>query len=776
MRVPLRLLKGAAWVFGTVVLLTGVSYFAVPPLARHLLVGKLGEALHRPVSVREVRFNPLKLIVTVAGFTVGEREGGGEFFGFDELVADLEASSILYRAPVLREIRLTGPRVHLVRREDGRTYNFSDLLGGAEKGGGAAPPPAEKPARFALHNIRISAGQIVFEDRPRGARHDIADLAVTIPFVSNFPARVDTFEQPALSAVVNGAPFKLAGQTKPFKETLETAVDLDLQGIDVPRYLAYLPEDLGFTVREGMLGVKLSVAFAAPREGRSLVVRGAARLDKVAVAERTGAPLLALASLEVPAFSVDVFKNRLDIEKIVITAPEATLLRQKTGGLNWAAAFRLPAPQQPEPKPTPWQVTLGELRLTGGSVHWRDEAVPGRFNAELEKVEAGIRAVRYPQDEPAQLEVSFQTGFGESLEHRGSIRFSPLAWEGDVQIAGVRPRAWEPYYRASVPYEIREGVLGAKAHVRLAAAENGTAFGFTGLTARLEGLKVRHRAAPADFLTLAALEVWGADLDLPARRLSLGAVSLRKVNVGLVRESGGAIAPGVPRPVVADAAGAAVAAAPAAGTPGPTVPPAAAKPPAAAEPSWLIEAASVRLDDCAATLVDTTFPDWLTHTVAPLAAEITGLSTKKGSRASFRLTAGINGGGRLAAKGDVGLVPFGARVDVDMKSLALVPWYPYYADQVNFVTSSGELAVKGALAVATGTEGKIGASFRGEAGLTDFVSVDRLNSEEMLKIATLSLGGIAFESSPFSLQVAEALLSEFYVRLIIFADGRFNVQ
>jgi hypothetical protein len=765
-------LLAAGKLIAAVALLGAISYLAVPPLVKRLLVGSLADALRRPVAVREVRFNPVQLSLTVAGLTIGEREGGAEFLSFDELFADLEAVSIFHRAPVLREIRLRGPRVHLVRREDGRTYNFSDLFGNAGKAGSeTAPAQKDAPARFALHNIRVSGGRIVFEDRPRSARHEVADLELTIPFVSNFPARVDTFEQPALSALVNGAPFRLSGQTKPFKETLETVVDVDLQKIDVPRYLAYLPDDLGFTVREATLGTKLSVSFATPAEGRALIVRGSARLDRIALAERSGAPLLSLASLEVPAFTVDVFGRRLDVQRVTLGAPEATLVRRDGGVLNWSAAF-LPAGPKPDAEPMEWKVAVGEVRVAEGVVHWRDEAVPGGFSAELEGVEAGLRSFAFPQQEPALVDLKLRTGFGESLAHRGSLRISPLSWEGDIEFSGVHPRAWEAYYRRSLAYEIRDGVLGASARVRFAAADGGLGFGFTGLAARLEGLKVRRRGERADFLTLASLELSGADLDLSARRLGLGSVALRKGSLALVRSTEGGVSPGVPpaSPPVPDAQ------APAPPPVAVATAPSTAPPSAASGPSWHVEAASVRLDDCAARLVDTTLAEWLTHTVAPLSAEATGLSTKPGSRAAFRLAAGINGEGRLTAKGDVGIAPFGARVDLDLKGLSLVPWYPYYADRVNFVTGSGALAAKGALVVAPGAGGTTAVSFSGDAAVTNFVSVDRLNAEEMLNWKSLSLGGVALGVAPFSLAIAEVVLSEFYSRLIIFPDGRLNVQ
>jgi hypothetical protein len=770
-----RWVRAALWLAATVAVLAAAGRFAVPPLVRHLLVSRLGAALHRPVAVREVRCDPFRLTLAIAGFTIGERERSGEFFGFEELFVDLEAVSILQRAPVVREIRLRGPRVHIARSEDGRTYNFSDLLGSSGAPPPAAAAPRRDPVRFALHNIRVTGGRIAFEDRPRAARHEVADLELTVPFVSNLPARVDTFEQPSLSAVVNGAPFRLAGQTKPFKESLETVVELDLEKVDVPRYLAYLPADLGFTVREGLLGAKLSASFAQSPRGGSLIVRGGVRLDRVAIAERDGSPLLSFASLDLSGLSLDVFRRRLEIDAIHLASPEATLALREKGGLNWAGAFPASAGRQdpPEQEAKPWSVQVREVRLADGRVHWRDEAVPGGFSADLTGIEAAVTSLEFPQRNPAGVELRCTTGFGESLRHRGSLRFSPLAWEGDLELAGVRPRAWEAYYRRATAYEIREGVLGASGHLRLAAQDGGTTIGITGLAARLDRLRVRRRGAAADFLTLENAELARTELDLPARRLSVGSLLLRTGNLALVREADGSILPGVPPSPGPEARS----------EPAPPVaasrPPEGTREPSSAPPAerpWLLEAASVRLAGCGVTLADRTIPGGLTHTVGALALDVAGFSTKPGTRTAFRLSAGINGEGRLAARGDFRLAPLGAQLELDLKNLAIVPWYPYYADRVNFVTSSGAVSAHGTLAVAPDEGGAPAASFRGNAALTGFAAVDRLNAEEMLTVQSLALGTVAFSSSPFSLAIEEAILADFYSRLIIFPDGRLNVQ
>ncbi len=54
---------------------------------------------------------------------------------FEELFVDLQAESVIRRGPILREIRLERPYVHIVRRDDG-SYNFSDLVAKFTSGSG----------------------------------------------------------------------------------------------------------------------------------------------------------------------------------------------------------------------------------------------------------------------------------------------------------------------------------------------------------------------------------------------------------------------------------------------------------------------------------------------------------------------------------------------------------------------------------------------------------------------------------------------------------------
>ena len=93
---------------------------------------------------------------------------------------------------------------------------------------------------------------------------------------------VEAEVQPAFSAVVNGTPLKLDGQTKPFADSLETRFNIDLTNLDLVRYLSYLPGQRNFTVTSGRLSSRLTVAYRHPSDTPArLQLSGRAELSDI---------------------------------------------------------------------------------------------------------------------------------------------------------------------------------------------------------------------------------------------------------------------------------------------------------------------------------------------------------------------------------------------------------------------------------------------------------------------------------------------------------------
>lgn len=388
---------------GLVVFFGAFGYFAGPPIARSVLVKVLAQQLHRPVSLGAVHINPYAMSVRLTDLKVGAAESG-EIFGFDELLLDVDIASLLHAAPVVEEVRLVGPRVHLIREAPGR-FNISDLLEQWLK-------PSDSPTPlFSVNNIKVTKGRFDFDDRPVGKQHTVADINIALPFISNLAYQANLYTEPAFSCTINGAPLELKGKTKPFAEAHESELQLGLNHIDLSHYLAYSPVPLPFTVTGGQLDTNIRVVFRqAPKEAATLNLEGQVTLRGLHLLEDGKTPLLNLVKLELPLKGIAPLANRFQFGSVTVDGLELFVRVAGNGNLNWqTVASRLAdhttattksssktAPAKPandKTPPKPMELALGGFCLSNAAVHWQDGAAPNAGpSATLERFE--VKAVQ----------------------------------------------------------------------------------------------------------------------------------------------------------------------------------------------------------------------------------------------------------------------------------------------------------------------------------------------------------------------------------------------
>ena len=294
------------WILGVIAAIGVIGFLVVPPIAKHYLVAALSKEFKREVTIESLRFNPYTLAVTVRGFVMKDRTGPEPALTFEELYVNASLGSLFRLAPVLDQIRLVKPHLRIVRNED-KTYNFQDLIDEAlNKPKTEGPPP-----RLALYNIELADGRIDFDDRPERNQHSVTDLRIGIPFISTIPRHAEINVRPLLAAKVNDAPFQLTGETKPFKDTHETTLKVDLDALQLPKYVDYSPVPLKFKLTSGQLDTLLTLAFTTLQDKpQSLTVSGDVALTKIVVQDLAGTPVLGLPALRVAIGSLDAIGRK----------------------------------------------------------------------------------------------------------------------------------------------------------------------------------------------------------------------------------------------------------------------------------------------------------------------------------------------------------------------------------------------------------------------------------------------------------------------------------
>src|ERR1700676_2254349 len=198
-------------IVAAVIFFLGIAtYFAVPPILRHVVTGPVATSIHRRVSVGKIGFNLYRLRLDIDKLHVSERDSPAAFVDIGHLRLKVSWASLFRFAPVIGEVAIDRPAIHVVRANE-QKFNFSDLLEGAPVDKSKPVPPPSSPMRFAVSNIQIRDGDVQFGDQLLKEHHAVQHIHVNVPFIANLPQDVDIYVEPLVEMVVDGSRLHLAG-------------------------------------------------------------------------------------------------------------------------------------------------------------------------------------------------------------------------------------------------------------------------------------------------------------------------------------------------------------------------------------------------------------------------------------------------------------------------------------------------------------------------------------------------------------------------------------
>lgn len=769
-----------------------VGFGLVPFVVRRVASSQLSERLGRTVQIDRLRMNPFALSVTIEGFRVLEADGQSTFVGWKQLYVNAELSSAFRLAPVLRQIRLEGLRLSVARLTstpgayaDLGAYNFSDLLSRVTTADGSALPEAppheadavtpksdsEPTARFSFNNIELVDAALTFEDRPTGKRHGLTELNLAIPFISNLPVHVENLVQPGLRVRVDGAPFAIKGQTKPFKETQESTLDLRIDDLDLTKYLAYVPLPLPAVVASAFLDLDLHAAFARTKTP-TFVVKGRVALERIAVRDERGGPLLDLSQLEVVVGKADVGALDVVVDQINITGLGLEVERGVDGRLNLETLKPPSAPPQAPsrtPKPALPRITVARVALADAKIHFRDRTVTPAFEVDLAPTLTARNLSTIP-GQRGRFDAQLASNVGVSLANSTSIQLEPLALEGRITLEALRLPAFAPYVTPFAALTVRSGAVRAGATYQLVNQDGAPALGLEGAFFTLSDLALQADGAKANFCELETLTLEQVKLHPKARSLSVGKLASKSLRLDAERAADGTSSLLALIKTPPQAAGSTAGA----GPPAPATQPA---PPA--EPAWALALGEAVVSDWNVRLVDKS-----TRPAARLVLDLRevsarGFSTEANRKGRFEVQVALNKRGRLQMSGDAAIQPLALDARLTLSDLALVPFFPYAAQAVNLKLTEGALGVKGRVQLQMPETGpKL--RFTGDVNLAEVATVDPSGTRELLSFFGLDLRRIdaSFDESaqpPLRLTMAEGVLSGLSANVELSPEGTLNV-
>lgn len=591
LRYTLAILAALFLLFGA------AGYFWLPGFAKAKAEALLSEEFGRPVRVGTIKISPYALSATISGFSVGQKGAQPSqnatddmLFGFDSLYVNISTASLARGIPVVSEVRLSGPRLHLVRQADGR-LNVSDLLDKWMAG------PSKPTPEFSIANITIKGGGVLFDDQMQQGRHEVTDISLGIPFIANTSGTVDSFVEPRFSAKVNGAAFVLTGTVRPFAAGKDATLELNLSDFDLMRVFQYAPPELPFQLQSARLDAKLTVGFSQP-EGKDAAVRlsgqstlrgvsatltkaqgqplrmqmGKAdlRLDEATLAGvvrcslglqnmalSTGDakdPFLGFAGLELAGVGVSTSARKAEVDEVRLSKPFGKIARLEGGDLDIAAALEglgatKPAPkavakakaqapakavavakeQKTPPAKTPagWTWRVGRVAISDGSLRYADATL----GAKVRPLNVAALALNLEglssAATPAKLDFSAQVNERGSVKLGGSVQHAPaVKVELDLDMAHVDLVALQGFVTNDLNAVLTRGEVTAKGRILADGHSGGDVAASFKGDVGLVDFSVLDKVNSADLLRWRSLKLTGIDAGSSPLRMSVDEIAI----------------------------------------------------------------------------------------------------------------------------------------------------------------------------------------------------------------------------------------------------------
>lgn len=150
------------------------------------------------------------------------------------------------------------------------------------------------------------------------------------------------------------------------------------------------------------------------------------------------------------------------------------------------------------------------------------------------------------------------------------------------------------------------------------------------------------------------------------------------------------------------------------------------------------------------------------------------ISTSPNSRGSIMLTLEDELGGTVSAEGPLSIIPVFADLQVAVTNYHILPFKAHILDSVRVIVEDGKIATKGNIVINESTKGKLTATYKGAAAVSDFSSIDETTKDQLLKFKDLRFIDIDTGYNPGFLKIDKINLSDFYAGLIINPDKTIN--
>lgn len=703
------------------------AYFAVNPIAKRVLPWIAETKLASHMTVDQVKFDPLRLILSIDNLRLAQPDGA-ELAGFKRLSLDLESNGIFQFAWHLKEIRLIAPRIALDIAPDGK-FNWTDLIAKLNED---KTQEDSGLTRLLIDHILIDKGNISYTERnrPQPFKTVLQPLGLELDGLSTLPESRGDY---LLSAKLpeQGGTLKWKGDLA--LNPIASKGSVELQHINAAKLMqAINQQSLPFKLNTGELNTSFSYEFAMLKGETAPVPQ--ARLNNVAIQlthmsgdlDTQAKIALDEASLLLPALDFSMQKGtQLRFQGLNFAARQLTLTQ------NDAALFKL---QQADVKGVDFDLTANQLKVAEVLLQH------GEINATRAKNGMLDWQKIMPPAAPSTTAVT------PDKETKPPLNFD---------IASLQLQHWKADYTDQTFVHALNGGI-KDFNLDSSVSNAGGDISINKINVELAALALQSALYPQPIANLAKASLKNGAISLKDSTVKLAAIELFDLQTQVIRAAG--------EPFDWQTA---LKQLPVANPPAPTQKP--------DKPSnWKVTLDIASLENGNIHFEDKSTPTAVSVDVQHMMLELRDSSLDLAKPLPVKASFQLKQGGQFEANGKITLAPLSSDLQIKLKALSLKPFSPYINQVAILKLKDGEANVHGKLALRS--EKAPTARFTGGFSINKLALIEQPSDALFLGWKSVSSNSLKLAIAPDQLHMNQLRIVQPVGKFIIHEDKTLNVK
>jgi len=531
---------------------TLAGFFLVPYIIKTKVLPAVSDQLRRPVTVKDVEFNPFVLSLKMTEFEVQDQDTT-PLIGFQEFFINFQTRSLFRRAYVFKEIRFSVPYVSVKIARDGH-LNLADLAPPEKPTASSTPPqnadaPAELPA-IEIGHFEIAQGIVEFRDasKPKMVSIDVVPINLML---SNFHTKRGGDNTYSFSAEL-GKDEILDWNGTVSLDPIASSGTLSLSGVKIATLFQYVRDRFQFDIPEGTIRAVGKYQFAAGLPLELEVSDTLLHFADIGIVEKgESLPVVGLQTLFLDGIHADLRERKLEIERLTLNKAQLRLWRNHDGALNVPALFMPVQPQSADVKfaadegapaagsgPN-WTVSLKEASITNHNIEFEDQSL--NFPAKIKVSNLSVKAhdVVFPFKGPIPVTATHRLNDTGTVAVEGQVLMQPLRADVTLALKDIAIQPFEPYIGQFARIAVDSGTIDLDGTIRYAAEHSkGPLMAFQG-NLGVKALAIADRDEGAPVASWKQVGLRDIALTLDPTSITIDEVSINQPTVHLVIDRDG---------------------------------------------------------------------------------------------------------------------------------------------------------------------------------------------------------------------------------------------